>query len=49
MQKTPAELGEEYRSYIKEYPIVSIEDPFHEDDWDGYAAFTASVKEQVVG
>lgn len=47
--KTSAELGEEYRSYISEYPIVSIEDPFHEDDWDGHAAFTASVKEQVVG
>jgi len=47
--KTPNELGDVYRSFIKEYPIVSIEDPFDQDDWEGYTAFTASVKEQVVG
>ncbi|XP_076806725.1 alpha-enolase-like [Clavelina lepadiformis] len=47
--KTPKELGDVYRSFLKDYPILSIEDPFDQDDWDGYAAFTASVKEQVVG
>lgn len=47
--KTPQELGDVYRSFIKEYPIVSIEDPFDQDDWEGYTAFTASIQEQVVG
>uniref|UniRef100_H2YAQ9 Enolase n=1 Tax=Ciona savignyi TaxID=51511 RepID=H2YAQ9_CIOSA len=47
--KTPTELGDVYRSFIKDYPIVSIEDPFDQDDWQGYTDFTASVSEQVVG
>jgi len=27
---------------ISEYPIISIEDPFGEDDWDGWKAFTSN-------
>jgi len=48
---TPIELGDLYRSFIEKYPIVSIEDPFDQDDWEGYTAFTTSVgsKIQVVG
>lgn len=48
---TPLELGDLYRSFIDKYPIVSIEDPFDQDDWEGYTAFTTSVgeKTQVVG
>lgn len=49
MQKTPNELGDVYRAFINDYPIVSIEDPFDQDDWEGYSAFTASVSCQVVG
>eukprot|EP00438_Fugacium_kawagutii_P002853 Skav236158 [mRNA] locus=scaffold4035:24816:43825:+ [translate_table: standard] len=29
------------------YPMVSIEDPFDQDDWDGYRPFTAAVGEKV--
>jgi len=47
--KTPEQLGDVYRDFIKNYPIVSIEDPFDQDDWQGYTDFTASVSEQVVG
>nr|XP_039250609.1 alpha-enolase-like [Styela clava] len=49
--KTPAELGELYKTFISKYPIVSIEDPFDQDDWEGYSEFTAAVgeKTQVVG
>jgi len=47
--KTPEQLGDVYRDFIKDYPIVSIEDPFDQDDWQGYTDFTASVSEQVVG
>ncbi len=37
--------------WIDRYPIVSIEDPLAEDDWAGFAKFTAAVgsKIQVVG
>ena len=37
-----------YRSFIADYPIVSIEDPFDQDDFDSYTSLTASVKEQIV-
>ncbi|XP_024526021.1 enolase isoform X1 [Selaginella moellendorffii] len=40
-----------YESFIKDYPIVSIEDPFDQDDWEHYAKFTAKVGKdvQIVG
>ena len=28
-----------YKKMISEHPIVSIEDPFFEDDWDAFAGF----------
>jgi len=36
---------------VSEYPIVSIEDPFDQDDWEHYAKMTAEVGEnvQIVG
>ena len=36
---------------IKKYPIVSIEDPLDEDDWDGYKKMTAQMGQslQIVG
>lgn len=30
-----------------EYPIVSIEDPFDQDDWEHYTKLTAEIGEQV--
>lgn len=39
-------------SWTEQYPLISIEDPFAEDDWQSWAAFTAATKdkiEQVVG
>lgn len=46
---TGAQLGDVYRSFIKEYPIVSIEDPFDQDDWDSWTQLTNSVPIQIVG
>ena len=43
-----AALADMYRSFIADYPIVSIEDPFDQDDFASYTALTASVKEQIV-
>ncbi|WZZ17336.1 hypothetical protein YC2023_110425 [Brassica napus] len=44
-------LKDLYKSFLAEYPIVSIEDPFDEDDWEHYAKITREVGEkyQVVG
>ena len=40
-----------YDEWIDAYPLVSIEDPLNEEDWDGWVKFTAQVgdKIQVVG
>ena len=40
-----------YRSWLDEYPIVSIEDGLAEDDWDGWAKLTSTLGErcQLVG
>eukprot|EP00270_Netrium_digitus_P008399 TRINITY_DN250_c0_g1_i3.p1 TRINITY_DN250_c0_g1~~TRINITY_DN250_c0_g1_i3.p1 ORF type:complete len:472 (+),score=169.31 TRINITY_DN250_c0_g1_i3:80-1417(+) len=36
-----------YTSFVDEYPIVSIEDPFDQDDWEHYAKFCAAIGEKV--
>jgi len=40
-----------YMGLIEEYPIVSIEDPFDQNDWNGFSEFTKLVgdKVQIVG
>uniref|UniRef100_A0AAA9S6H6 phosphopyruvate hydratase n=1 Tax=Bos taurus TaxID=9913 RepID=A0AAA9S6H6_BOVIN len=46
---TPDELANLYKSFIRDYPVVSIEDPFDQDDWEAWQKFTASAGIQVVG
>ena len=48
---SPTELADIYCDFIKNYPICSIEDPFDQDDWEGYVHFTERVGKdtQVVG
>ncbi|KAF3860327.1 hypothetical protein F7725_000582 [Dissostichus mawsoni] len=46
---TPDQLADLYRSFVKDYPVVSIEDPFDQDDWQAWSNFTASTSIQVVG
>lgn len=36
-----------YKKIIAEYPIVTIEDPFDQDDWDNWTKFCHEVGEQV--
>jgi len=38
-----------YQSFIKGYPIVSIEDPFDQDDWEAYTKMTGATDIQIVG
>jgi enolase len=42
-------LLEMYQGFIKDYPVVSIEDPFDQDDWAGYAKLTKETSIQIVG
>ncbi|XP_028839905.1 beta-enolase-like isoform X1 [Denticeps clupeoides] len=46
---TGDQLGDLYKSFIKGYPVQSIEDPFDQDDWENWSKFTESVNIQVVG
>ncbi len=48
---TAEEMSTVYGDLVDEYPIVSIEDPLQEDDWDGYVALTEAIgdKVQLVG
>jgi len=43
------QLADLYRSFMKDYPVESIEDPFDQDDWDSWVKFMASTNIQIVG
>jgi enolase len=49
--RTAAELAEIYKKWINAYPLVSVEDPFAEEDWAAWTAFTGEMgdKVQIVG
>lgn len=46
---TPDQLLELYQEFIKCYPIVSIEDPFDQDDWPAWTKITGATGIQIVG
>ncbi|KAK2521676.1 hypothetical protein Q9233_010920 [Columba guinea] len=46
---SPDQLADLYKGFVKNYPVVSIEDPFDQDDWAAWKKFTGSVGIQVVG
>lgn len=50
-EHTAEEMANVYAELIDEYPIVSIEDPLQEDDWEGYTNLTKQIgdKVQIVG
>ncbi|VDM99969.1 unnamed protein product, partial [Onchocerca ochengi] len=47
--KTGDEMLELYKSFIKDYPVVSIEDWFEQDDWDNWTKGLSAVNIQIVG
>jgi len=51
MKKTGDEMIDYYMNWISKYPLVSIEDPFDQDDWENYSKFMAKVgtDQQIVG
>ena len=50
-KKTADEMSKYYEDLVAKYPLVSIEDPLDENDWDGYKTLTAAIgdKVQIVG
>ncbi|MEI7797472.1 MAG: phosphopyruvate hydratase [Actinomycetes bacterium] len=49
--RSSAEMIKYYADLVANYPLVSIEDPLDENDWDGWVAITKEVgtKVQLVG
>ncbi|MCA9477768.1 MAG: phosphopyruvate hydratase [Nanoarchaeota archaeon] len=48
---SPPKMQSQYESLIKKYPIISLEDPFEQDDFESWKAFTKrnGKKLQIVG
>lgn len=48
---TGEQLADMYKDFISKFPVVSIEDPFDQDDWGSYGKLTTAVGEsvQIVG
>jgi len=51
MKMTCDQLSDYYKVWMDKFPLVSIEDPFDQDDWVGYSTFMKKYgdKVQVVG
>ncbi|MDR3224440.1 MAG: phosphopyruvate hydratase [Holosporales bacterium] len=49
--KTSEQMIEFYKNLVKDYPIVSIEDPLHEEDWTNFSLLTKEIGNttQIVG
>jgi enolase len=46
---TQQDMIAQYRALLKDFPIVSMEDPLHEEDWEGFCQMTAELGIQIVG
>jgi enolase len=45
--RSTEQMIELYAQLAKDFPIVSIEDPLAEDDWDSWVHFTAAMGDQI--
>merc|ERR1711994_144774 len=46
---TSDKLCEMYQGFIEKFPVVSIEDAFDQDDWEGWTKLNTSTSIQIVG
>lgn len=46
---TGEQLADQYLKLVEKYPIVSIEDPFDQDDWEAWTHFKKNSNIQIVG
>ena len=42
------ELLDYYKKLLKTYPIISIEDPFDQNDWEGFSKITAELGNKIM-
>ena len=45
--RTPDQMVEMYADWVRQYPIISIEDGVAESDWDGWKALTKAIGDRV--
>jgi len=45
---TRLQLLDFYKNLANEFPIISFEDPFAEDDWEGFKEFTTEISPRIV-
>ena len=45
--RTPDQMVEMYADWVRQYPIISIEDGVAEGDWDGWRALTRAMGDRV--
>ena len=45
--RSAEQMAQFYAGLIDSYPLVSIEDPLSEDDWDGWVALTTAIGDRV--
>jgi len=45
--KTGEEMINLYKEFVNEYPVVSIEDPFDQDDWETYHKLTNDIGKEI--
>jgi len=46
-QKSSEEMSAYYADLVESYPLVSIEDPLGEEDWEGWSSITQTLGERV--
>jgi enolase len=44
---TAEQMTQFYADLVASYPLVSLEDPLYEDDWDGWVSLTAAIGDRV--
>jgi enolase len=46
-KKTPEQMVKFYEKWVKQYPIISIEDGMAENDWEGWKMITEALGEKI--
>jgi enolase len=46
-ERTAEQMTDYYAELVSAYPIVSLEDPLSEEDWDGWGALTEALGDEV--
>lgn len=47
--QSPTQMMQLYQSLLQNYPIILLEDPFAENDWDSWTEFNKNCPVELVG